>query len=91
MAAEFERLLILAGVIDGHAHRFPVFCWATPAGVPIEACASRRSITLPWFARVRSNWRPMCGALGVTGSRLWFGQRCQSVNWGAATLNDLVL
>jgi integrase len=70
-----KRLLILAGVPDGHAHRFrDTFRWnsclracrlsALQFSWVIKVCAFPKSITRCGFGRGRSNWRPTFGALG---------------------------
>lgn len=70
-----NRLLILAGLPDGHAHRFRdtfsvsscSLAWRLSASRfswCIRVCESPRSITRPGFVRFRNSWRPMFGALG---------------------------
>src|SRR6516162_10921681 len=73
--SKLKRLFILAGVPDGHAHRFrdTFSVGLLLPGVPTERVSillGRQSVRItdkhyaPWFVSVRNSWRPMFGALG---------------------------
>src|SRR5258707_1034691 len=75
-----KRLLILAGTLDGHAHRSAIrFQWSSCSQAfllsvcqfswAIKGCALPRSITHRGFGRGRSNWRLTFDALGRPTNR----------------------